>query len=538
MVDASAPAPAPRHDHVLEGPRRLSQSLLWGLQRTYYEQRGPSAWSTHQVPWFVTSNGCLARAYAEVIDAFLRDVAAGQADPTAAPTVHLVEVGAGHGRLGFLLLEQLTALAQARAELGPRAPWRYVMTDVAESNLAACAAHPALRPHLEAGRLDLARFDAEADTELHLRQSGVVLAPAAAVGPIVVIANYVFDSLRHDAFRVDAGVVSESLAALHGSAPEPDLGDPALLERIELVYQHAPIAPGYYGDPALDAILDEYQRTLHDTVVTVPVGPLACLRHLRALAHGPMLLLSADKGDVHPDELLRRLAPQPVVHGSFSLTVNYHAIATWVRHLGGQALPVTPRPGTVVMTGYLLDAPPPAVARTAAAFATHVEAFGPMDFLLLQDELRPADRPLGLAAALALLRFSDWDPSLFYRVVDRMLPQLDDAGADLRRETRRALGRVWARYYHLGGTQDLPFEIARVWQRLGLTQEAMRMYEQSIALFGDSPVTQHNLGLCLYDTDQRYPEALAAFERSLALDPGYGPSLTWKIKTEAELRGA
>ncbi|MBP6628655.1 MAG: hypothetical protein KA297_04445, partial [Kofleriaceae bacterium] len=73
MVDASAPAPAPRHDHVLEGPRRLSRSLLWGLQRTYYEQRGPSAWSTHQVPWFVTSNGCLARAYAEVIDAFLRD---------------------------------------------------------------------------------------------------------------------------------------------------------------------------------------------------------------------------------------------------------------------------------------------------------------------------------------------------------------------------------------------------------------------------------------------------------------------------------
>lgn len=545
---------APKYEHLVETQRRLSQSMLWRLQRAFYERRGVAAWSTGTVPWFVTSNTAMARAYAEVIDAWVRDVAAGACGPLD-PTrpIHLIELGAGHGRLGFLLLQRLAAVAERNdlARGGPRPPLRYVMTDFTEANLRFLDEHPALQPFFASGALDLARFDAEHDAELHLRRSGEVLSAERGAGPIIVVANYVFDSLLSDAFRVDRGVLHESLGALYSTQPEPDLDDPALLERVVLRYEHVPVArkeagqagedgAGYYGQPDLDAILDEYRAMLDDTVVCFPTGALGCVRNLHRLAGGRLLLLSADKGYIHEEDLLRRPEPQPVFHGSFSLTVNYHAIAAWFRHAGGLSLGATPRDGTITANAFLAGAPAGALGRTHAAFAEHVERFGPMDFMVLQDQLRAGspdkgDKPASLASLLALLRLGDWDPWLFYHLADAILPQLEGAGEALQRETRRALGRIWASYYHIGGTQDVPFEIARVWSRLGNYAEALAFYQRSLDLFGDSHVTHHNIGLC-HHWSHRYPEALAEFDKALAMSPDYGPSRTWRLKVQAELR--
>ena len=529
--------PAPTHPHLVEDPRRLSRSLLWQLQRAFYDRRGALAWTAGRVPWFVSSNACIARAYAQVIDAYLRDVAAGAHGPEpAASTVQIVEVAAGHGRFAFLVLEQLLALDTLRAGLGPRAPFRYILTDLSEANLAFCASHPALRPHLDAGRLDLARFDAERDTELHLRRAGDVLAPTHPAGPLIVVANYAFDTFTHDAFRVEGGALHESLPAVYSTAAEPVLDDPDMLERLRLVYQRVAIDDGYYGDAALDAILADYRRTLTDTTVCVPIGALTCLRALHRLAGGRLLLLAADKGFVHEEELLHRADPQPVLHGSFSLSVNFHAIASWFRHHGGHAFDASQRDGTIAVTGFVAGAAPDAVARTRSAFADWIETFGPSDFFRLQVDQRGADRPPALGALLAMLRLADWDPWLFYQLADRLRPQLDDASDALRRETRRALTRVWARYYHLGGDQDVPFEIARILQRLRHHGEAIAFYRRSIELFGDSHVTHHNIGLCHHYGLQRHADALAEFELALALDPDYGPAREWKLRAEAELR--
>lgn len=539
-TEPNKPAPdAPRHDHLVEERRRLSQSLLWRLQRVYYDRRGTSAWSTNQVPWFVTSNGCLARAYAQVIDAYLRDVAAGAYGPALADPlrpVHVVEVGAGHGRFAFLVLEHLVALETARAGAGPRAPFRYVITDFTESNLAFCAGHPALAPYLEAGRVDLARFDAERDTELHLRRAGTTLTVADDAAPMVVIANYLFDSLVTDIFRVRSGVLEECLPAVYSTAAETDLEDPAMLERIKLVYQHEAARPTPYDDAALDGILADYARNLTDTVFGFPIGALGCLGRFQRLCGGRMLLLSADKGYVHEDELLMRSEPQPVLHGSFSLSVNYHAIGAWFRRLGGEALEVTPRDGALTPNAFIGGASAAALPRTRSAFADWIETFGPMDFIALQDQVRGAEK-LELGALLALLRLADFDAWVFYRVVDKMLPQLDDAPELLRREARRALHRVWARYYHLGGNNDVPFELARVWQRLKHHGEALTFYQRSIELFGESHVTHHNIGLCIYYGRHDYAAAKAEFERALAMKPDYGPSREWRLRTQAELRG-
>src|SRR3954453_22275229 len=95
--------------NILEHNVPFSHSLLWDLQREYFQTSGVTAWSTHTVPLYVTNNPALARAYAALVAAWLED------SQTEAP-VSVVDLGAASGRFTFLLLRQLELL------FGPQAP--------------------------------------------------------------------------------------------------------------------------------------------------------------------------------------------------------------------------------------------------------------------------------------------------------------------------------------------------------------------------------------------------------------------------------
>jgi hypothetical protein len=84
----------------------------------------------------------------------------------------------------------------------PMAKIVYVMTDFTESNFKFWADHPALKPFVGSGQLDMAIFDAVNDTTIKLSRSGVELTPGSVVNPICIVANYLFDTLCHDVFQV------------------------------------------------------------------------------------------------------------------------------------------------------------------------------------------------------------------------------------------------------------------------------------------------------------------------------------------------
>jgi len=172
----------PRDGDVLESGRRLSESSTWRLQREFFDRRGAKAWSENRVPSHVTSNAYIAEAYLQLALRFIQDgVTAPPGSPMAIdPTqpVHILELGAGHGYFGYLFLCKLLEVSAQLPFAMP--PVRYVLTDFTESNLAAWRAHPRLEPFFKAGMLDLARFDAERDTELVLERSGERLATGNA----------------------------------------------------------------------------------------------------------------------------------------------------------------------------------------------------------------------------------------------------------------------------------------------------------------------------------------------------------------------
>lgn len=173
---------------TVQAATSLKDSIIWQFQRDFYEDRGMSAWSDSIVPNFVTSNSFIAHAYARVLLAALKDIfadaptaasASGKASlgihaahigsgsgvDRAAP-VYIIEVGAGHGKLGYLIVECLMRYRVFFPHTTAPFPFKYVMTDAIRGNVEAWLKHPSLKEFLELGMLDVAVFDAEVDTQV------------------------------------------------------------------------------------------------------------------------------------------------------------------------------------------------------------------------------------------------------------------------------------------------------------------------------------------------------------------------------------
>jgi SAM-dependent methyltransferase len=503
---------------VLESGTPLSQSLLWQLQRRYFEQQGIQAWQESVVPHFITSNTYTANAYARVVLAYLKDW---QRLESANGRHYILELGAGSGRFAyhflkkFLHLRQFTAVAEV--------PFTYVMSDFSRQNVAFWQEHAALRPYVAQGFLDFAHFDAERETAVSLSHSGVTLAPGKLAAPLVVVANYFFDSIPQDAFRVENGRLYESVVTL--SAPQGEIknDDPALLNHLEISYSHRPVTAAYYQDPDLDAILQQYQERLPTTTFLFPASAIACIRRLRPLAGDRLLLLSGDKGYVHEESLAGKGDPVMNVHGSFSLMVNYHALAQYVEHQGGTTLHADHRQKTFNVCAFLFgqggqDTAP--FAETRQAYEEAIEQAGPDDFYNLKKAMEDRAETLTLAQIASYLRFSGWDSHIFWTCFPTLLDTIETATDALRQELFDAIHHIWDSYYHIGEKLDLAFHLGILLFRLRYYREALALFHHSLRLYGRDKSTLFNMAVCHHRLDEK-AEALRYARATLDLDPTF-----------------
>ena len=409
---------------------------------------------------------------------------------------------------------------------------RYVMTDFAETNLAAWRAHPALAPWLDAGRLDLARFDAEHDRAIALERSGATLAPGGVANPVVAIANYVFDGLPLDAFSVEDGRLLEWRVRLCSTRPDTDLDDPDVLARARLTCERRPVEPaGYYGDPALDRILEEHRARLPGTSFTFPSASLACLARLSELAGGRLLVLSTDKGEVREDGLRGQAGPQLTLHGSFSVAVNYHAIARRVCDLGGEALLPADRARAIATCGFVLGAPAGGAVETRQAYAEAIEAQRPDDRFAIEQSLEPVSATLTLDRWIGYLRFTGCDPKL---VADALPFLLARVGAEppepgVRDDLLRLLVRTWDGYFHIGEPHDLGFALGTLAAALAGWPEAIGLFEGSLRWYGRAAPTLAALARCHHRLG-RHATAAALVDEALAGDPACAPALALRAE--------
>jgi tetratricopeptide (TPR) repeat protein len=528
LTHSALPAPEPgaagegSAGRVVEQRQRFSQSVLWQRQRHYFENRGITAWHHGAVPHYITNNPFIANAYARIVAAWVSDwagtaVSARDLDPRH--PLYLIELGAGCRRFAFLILKQLQEIGGGLSLCGLRL--KYVMTDFTEGMLDFWGCHPWLAPFVADGSLDFAVVEGECDHPITLRRSGETLTPEGLANPLVVLANYYFDSIPQDVFTLREGKLYEVRVSLGSPDGESAPGAAGVLGGLDLAYEENPTTSDAYEREDWNQVLRAYEGRHADASFAFPTVALQCLDRFRKLSRDRLLVVAADQGYCDEDSLPRAGPPILMDHGSFSMYVNYHALGLFCLNHGGHVLHPA-RPGRWLnVSAFLFGRAAGDCRETVRAYGEAVNRFGPDDFFTLKKGVEKAYESLDLAQLLAYLRSSRWDPNILLGCTPVLQELLADASAAERREMRTAVEHVWSHFYPIGETADLPFSLGLLLYAMGDYGEALRYYEESRGLYGTEVVTLHNMALCHYRLG-RYDLALRALEDLRRMAPNFG----------------
>jgi len=498
--------------HVLEEGRRLSASMLWQLQRDTYNQQGIQAWSTGNVPQSITTSPFTARAYARVVLGYLRDL---DAEVDTSQPVYILELGAGSGRFGCRFVKFLSRLLQ-RCSLQHRS-FTYIMTDVSASIIDFWQAHPSLRPLAESGVLDFAVFDAAHPAEIRLINSGVVLRPGELGNPMLVLANYLFDSIPQDCFSVADGLLYENLVTIR--SPTADTGTP--LRDLQVSLESHPTRTDYYADPTFDHVLDGYRQRLTNVIVLFPIDAMRCVKFFHELAPRGVLFLIGDIGTAREADLSEQAAGGMSADSNFWLSVNFHALGEYIRGLGGKVLHPPTRHVALNVSTFVLGRSATDFAETTLAYDEAIGQTGPDEFFVNTRVLADQVQSMNRGQLLAFLRSTGSDPDYVVRCLPLLLDSLPEISWSGAQDVRLVAQEAWDMWYPMGDDSDLsdlPSGLGVLLYTIGDYARALEHFLQSLELVRMDPRTTFNVALCLNRLERR-SEAREWLDRTLELDP-------------------
>jgi tetratricopeptide (TPR) repeat protein len=513
----------------LESKQTFSKSLIWDAQRLYYDTIGIDAWAG-DVPCYITTNPFIANHYASIVTSFIDDWL-GKSSSFQDEPFYCVEIGAGHGQFGFYFLKQVQNICAAKGI--DRPPICYVMTDFTSSNIDFWKQHKALQPFVEQGLLDFAQFDFENDQELHLINQQRVVSCGDIKNPVIVFANYLFDSIVTDVFHINDGQIEESQVSLSTGSKNIINNNPKDWNKVDFKFDNVPAAKDYYNNPDFDSLLNSYADLSDDTYLQFPIGSLRGLENLKRLANNKMLLLSSDKGYVSKEEIDELEAPELAFHGSFSLMVNFHALGEYCKSQHGDyKLPFAIDgfvSGMFLIGLQLADLP-----ATSSVQQHQAGSFGPAEFFCFYEHMEPIVEKQPLKTIAAYLSLSRWDPYIYEQVGERINDLMDDADMDVVQYIRSHLPMVADNFYFLPDSKDILFDIGVFYHEAENYEKAISFYERSLEYFSPSYALHFNWGYSLYHC-QQLELAKNHFELALQFEPKDTDAKEWLVIVNADL---
>jgi tetratricopeptide (TPR) repeat protein len=328
---------------VLSAPRPIGATLQdyalahecvdWQLSRRFWEERGPAAFLSGDVPYVVTNDGHLAGNAVAVLLASC-DEAAGNG--TLEDSINLLELGAGSGLFAKQFLDQLRASDAVNAEL-VYDRLTYWVTDGSDAMIVAIQDHGLLADHKDH------------ITCLPARAPGIaaMLGDAAPTGHFrAVYTNYLLDSLPFTILSLLDDQVHE-LRLRTSIAEDADLSQFTSLTEDEIVARfHRDCALDLEGlsdiFPALviDGRYDRIDRADLPLGETIPRGPdredgprpylhcfgaLACIDEMLDLLRPDGFMLISDYGLAEIDPGSRAVEFQHF-GGSVAVGLNFEAV--------------------------------------------------------------------------------------------------------------------------------------------------------------------------------------------------------------------
>ncbi|WP_256762031.1 SAM-dependent methyltransferase [Cohnella sp. WQ 127256] len=498
---------------------RFSEAPIWELQRSYYEEQGSEAWQSGVVPQYITSNPMIAVAYAEMIFGFLQDRAR---SGNLSEPITIVELGSGSGQLAFHVLKELSELIQfAGIELPS---YRYILSDLAVKNIAFWQQHRSLIPFVEQGVLDFAKFDAVQDTELVLTHSGEVIRTGDLEQPLIVVANYFFDGIPQELLYVEDNKIYECKVSQHYPDGATGLSTSEMLEKAILEYHYYRAEQYEQATYPYHDVIQLYREKLEDSHILFPDIGLACLERLSQLSKRGFLLLTADKGDHRLESWEFSEPPKLIVHGSFSLTANYHAIQAFFEQKGAQAFFTTHHHNNLNVGCILMLESPISYSNTRLAYRRFIERFGPDDFFSMKQWFDGQLEQMELRQILALWRLGGYDAQWLQQSGKRIWALLATANEAEMEDIRNGIQFMWRSYYPVEERPNFALDIGLLLFQMEFYQDALVFFVRSLQYHETDFDVIYHLAVCCYEVGDD-AASLEYSLRTLAMEPEHEGAL-------------
>lgn len=287
----------------------------------------------------------------------------------------------------------------------------------------------------------------------------------------------------------------------------------------------------YYNDPHLDSILEGYKTSLKETSFLFPIGSFNALKFLKKLSNDRLLVISTDKGYSTVDQLDHLGHPSISFHGSFSMMVNFHAMAEYFKNTGGDALLQTSRKGiktSVFSSGLKLKELP----ETRVKINERVEGFSPSDYFTLHRRISDSFNECSLETIAAHMQLAGWDPHIYLKLSNRVTALIaEEMDTETIQFMAHNMPRMAENYYHMPKSECILFEIGVFFHAIKNFDEALNYYLQALPYVGEQFGLFYNMALCRHHIGEQ-EEALASFKKALVLDPESKEAQEWVAHIE------
>lgn len=474
----------------------VEESAIWPLLQGFYARRGPEVWADGSVPQGSTSNAFIADAYAAIVMDWLRDL--GPQPEDRRPLI--LEIGGGSGRFAWQFMQRLLKRHWLPQDGQPQ--FTYLLTDAAQSNLHAWQAEPRFLKLQQQGLMDFGCALVSESPEIQCASGTLDLAQLQH-RPMVIIANYLFDSIPNDLYRIRSGKLQRMLMSLSSDDPAVIAGRPETFATVTPSFKAVEVSGADTGLPLLDRIIDGYLAYGTDMAIPVPRLGFAFLQHF-VDRPAPLLLLASDLAFSEPARFGN--APPFLFNTYFSQFTNFHAFAELFRHHGGAAqMQRDPDPN---FTAAAFWSPGRGAARRMdrlqATARAQLAEFAPSHAIELMDLLEEGIAEGGYSQLFAWLRFARMDPGVAQTCLPLFIEnyQKSDEGLD-QRMLRDVYLEAYDQYLPNRVADRFDYELAQLLLAMRFDEDALKLLEASLADLGRAPERLYVYALSLLRLERK-----------------------------------
>lgn len=216
------------------------------------------------------------------------------------------------------------------------------------------------------------------------------------------------------------------------------------------------------------------------------------------------------------------------MHGSFSLTANYHALQQVFEQRGAEAL-FSPHHYRNINVGCILKLDhPKEYSNTRLAYRRFIERFGPDEFYSMKEWVDQRIDSMGMQQILSFWRLGGYDAEFFIQSAKQISSLLPEARDEELLDINRGIEIMWSSYYVMEQRYDLALDAGLVLFEMEMYEESKHYLEISIELSEDEEeivsTVFYCLAICCFELEM-IEEALHYLRKLLELEPDHEEAL-------------